>query len=196
MKAAMPEASGLGAKLELLGSLRSDVEGCRLCELSQTRINVVFGSGNPDARVMIVGEAPGKREDETGCPFVGAAGKYLDELLSIAGLSRDEVFIANVLKCRPPSNRDPKPDEIVACAPYLRQQARIVDPELIVTLGNFATRFILRTEVGITSLRGKVHATGKFKVLPVFHPAAALYDVKKRPVLEADFAYLGTVLGS
>ena len=116
--------------------------------MSEGRTNIVFGCGNPDADVMIIGEAPGKNEDESGQPFVGRAGKYLDELLSLAGLSRDEVYIANVIKCRPPSNRDPRAEEILQCSPYLREQTKIVDPKIIVTLGNFATRFILKNEEG------------------------------------------------
>lgn len=155
---------------------------------------MVFGDGNENARVLIVGEAPGKNEDEQGLPFVGAAGQYLDELLDHAELKRDEVFIANVLKCRPPGNRDPRPEEIEQCADYLRGQTRLIDPEYIVTLGNFATKFILKTEVGITRLHGQLHQTGKFKVFPVFHPAAAIYDRSKREALEKDFKTLGQLL--
>lgn len=143
---------------------------------------------------MIVGEAPGKKEDETGVPFVGAAGKQLDELLDLAGITREDVYIANVLKCRPPSNRDPRYDEISACAPYLREQTRIIDPSIIITLGNFATKFILKTEVGITALRGKPVKTGKFLVFPVFHPASALYDPKKKKFLEEDFRAIGKLI--
>lgn len=178
-----------------LEDIRAEVEACRKCPLADGRTQVVFGVGNPQARVLIVGEAPGKNEDLQGEPFVGAAGKYLNELLSIAGLKREDVFIANVLKCRPPSNRDPRPEEIELCAPYLRAQTRSIDPEFIVTLGNFATKFILKTDVGITRLRGTLQQTGRFKVLPVFHPAAALYDGKKREALENDFATLGELLG-
>ena len=176
----------------------SIVEGvaneCRRCELCDGRTHVVFGDGSPDARVLIVGEAPGKNEDLQGKPFVGAAGKYLDELLGIAGLKREDVYIANVLKCRPPGNRNPKPEEIQACADYLREQTRIISPEYIVTLGNFATKFILRTDTGITRLRGTLQRAGRFKVFPVFHPAAAIYDRTKQPVLEDDFATLGELL--
>ncbi|NGM17965.1 uracil-DNA glycosylase [Xiamenia xianingshaonis] len=167
---------------------------CRRCPLAEGRTNPVFGAGNPEARVLIVGEAPGKNEDLQAIPFVGAAGKYLDELLGIAGLAREEVFIANVLKCRPPSNRDPRPEEIQACADYLRAQTRAINPEYIVTLGNFATKFILRTDVGITRLHGTLQRAGRFKVFPIFHPAAALYDSKKRVALEDDFATLGRLL--
>lgn len=179
-----------------LEQLRAEVSQCRRCPLCEGRTQTVFGAGNPEARVLIVGEAPGKNEDLQGEPFVGAAGKYLSELLAIAGLTREEVFIANVLKCRPPSNRDPRPEEIQACTPYLREQTRTIDPEYIVTLGNFSTKFILKTEVGITRLHGTLQQAGRFKVFPIFHPAAALYDSKKREALEDDFAKLGELLGT
>ena len=177
-----------------LEQIRADVEACRRCPLADGRTQTVFGDGNPDARVLIVGEAPGKNEDLQGIPFVGTAGKYLNELLAIAGLKREDVFIANVLKCRPPGNRDPRPEEIELCTPYLREQTRTIDPEFIVTLGNFSTKFILKTEVGITRLHGKLQQAGRFKVFPIFHPAAALYDGSKRVALEDDFATLGELL--
>ena len=175
-------------------TLEETCRGCTACPLAATRKNVVFGVGNPEARVLIVGEAPGKNEDLQGEPFVGAAGKYLNELLAIAGLSREDVYIANVLKCRPPSNRDPRPEEIQACTPFLREQTRTINPEYIVTLGNFSTKFILKTDVGITRLHGTLQRAGRFKVFPIFHPAAALYDSKKREALENDFATLGELL--
>ncbi|MDO4854481.1 MAG: uracil-DNA glycosylase [Coriobacteriia bacterium] len=177
-------------KLEL-AEIRAELEGCRKCSLCEGRTNIVFGEGDPHARVMIIGEAPGKKEDELGRPFVGASGKFLNELLEHAGLKREEVFIANVLKCRPPSNRNPQAAEIEACSPYLRQQTRSIDPDLIVTMGNFATQFILRTGVGITRLRGTWQRAGKFTVMPIFHPAAAIYDRSKRDVLFSDFELIG-----
>lgn len=177
-----------------LDEIRARVEQCRACSLCEGRTQVVFGEGSPDARVLIVGEAPGKNEDLQGRPFVGAAGKFLDELLEAAGLVREEVFIANVLKCRPPSNRNPEAHEIEACAPFLRAQTRAIAPDVIVTLGNFATQFILKTGVGITRLRGTVQQAGHFTVLPVFHPAAAIYDRSKRDVLLADFDHIGSVV--
>lgn len=177
-----------------LAEIREEVSICKACSLCEGRTNVVFGEGNPHARVMIIGEAPGKNEDLQGKPFVGAAGKFLDELLEIAGLKREDVFIANVLKCRPPSNRNPKPEEIEACATFLRQQTQTISPDVIVTLGNFATQFILRTGVGITHLRGTVQRAGRFLVLPVFHPAAAIYDRSKRDVLLSDFERVGSLV--
>lgn len=184
----------MDSRTQELAELAGQARGCRACPLCDGRTQVVFGEGNPDARVMVVGEAPGKNEDEQGRPFVGAAGKNLDELLSLAGLKREDVFIANVLKCRPPGNRNPQADEIRACAHFLHDQARIVEPEFIVTLGNFATRHIMRTDRGITGLRGQLHQVGRFKVLPVYHPAAALYDRSKQEVLEQDFKQLGALL--
>ena len=177
-----------------LSELEKNVQQCTKCPLAQGRTQTVFGTGDPQARVLIIGEAPGKNEDLQGKPFVGAAGKYLNELLEYAKLTREEVFIANVLKCRPPDNRDPQAEEIQACSPYLRQQAKLINPEFMVTLGNFSTKFILKTEVGITRLHGEVHETGRFKVFPVFHPAAAIYDRSKREALEADFKKLGMLL--
>lgn len=178
-----------------LNELREQVSACHKCPLAEGRTQTVFGEGNPNARVLIIGEAPGRNEDLQGVPFVGAAGKKLDALLEIAGLDRErDVFIANVLKCRPPSNRDPKAEEIEMCSPFLREQTRTIDPQVIVTLGNFATKFILKTEVGITQLHGKVQHAGKFTVFPIYHPAAAIYDRKKQVALEEDFATLGRIL--
>ena len=148
---------------------------CTDCSLSETRTNVVFGVGNPQARLMLVGEAPGKNEDLQGEPFVGAAGQLLDSLLADIGLDRGSVYIANVLKCRPPGNRDPLPVEIDSCKGYLREQIRLIEPEVVVTLGNFATKLLLNTEIGITRLRGRAHAWWLGATLiPTFHPAAAL----------------------
>ena len=184
--------AGLGCST--LDEVRSLLGDCHRCALAETRTNLVFGVGDGQARVMIIGEAPGKNEDLQGEPFVGAAGKFLDELLGHAGLERSEVYIANVLKCRPPGNRNPVPAEIETCTPFLREQVRVIVPEVIVTLGNFATRFVLKTDAPISGLRGTVRASGRFTVLPVFHPAAAIYDRTKREVLIADFELLGRLL--
>lgn len=177
-----------------LDELRVQVESCRRCPLCDGRTQTVFGVGNPHARVMFIGEAPGKNEDLQGELFVGAAGHYLNELLGCAGLRREDVFIANVLKCRPPGNRDPRPEEIQTCTPYLREQTRTIDPEVLVTLGKFSTQFVLKTQVGITRLHGRVQRAGKFLVFPIFHPAAALYDGAKREAMENDFVTLGQLL--
>lgn len=186
------QTPGLGCST--LAEIEALIGDCRRCRLSETRTRIVFGSGDPVAKVMLIGEAPGKNEDLTGVPFVGAAGKFLDELLAAARLARDDVFVANVVKCRPPGNRNPAPAEIETCIPFLREQIKIVDPEIIVTLGNFATRVVLRTDAGITTLRGTVHQAGRFKVLPVYHPAAAIYDRSKREPLLADFRLLGELI--
>jgi DNA polymerase len=167
---------------------------CHRCPLGDTRTTLVFGTGDPCARVMIVGEAPGRSEDLRGEPFVGAAGRLLDELLASADLTRDAVFIANILKCRPPGNRNPQAIEIETCTPFLSEQIRLVSPDVVVTLGNFASRFILETTEAITRLRGTVHLIGAITVLPVFHPAAALYDASKRSVLFEDFALVRRLL--
>lgn len=177
-----------------LDDIRALVEACHRCDLCEGRTQVVFGAGNPHADVLIVGEAPGKNEDLQGEPFVGAAGKFLNELLDSANLKREDVFIANVIKCRPPGNRNPRADEIEACADFLREQTRTINPKVIVTLGNFATQFIMKTGIGITHLHGTIHQVGRFTVMPVYHPAAAIYDRAKRDVLFEDFAQVGRVV--
>jgi len=181
-------------RFDTLDQLAEHIGDCHRCPLGDTRTTLVFGVGPPDADVVFIGEAPGRNEDLKGEPFVGAAGKLLDELLASAGLTRDQVYIANILKCRPPGNRDPQAIEIETCTPFLREQVRLIDPEVIVTLGNFATKFVLKTTTGITRLRGSVQRTGKYTVLPIFHPAAALYDNTKRDVLMHDFAVLKELL--
>lgn len=179
-----------------LKTIEEQVKACTRCPLAQMRTQVVFGGENPCARVVIVGEAPGRNEDKSGVPFVGAAGKQLNEYLSLAKLQRSDVYIANVVKCRPPSNRNPYVGEIQACADYLRQQIRIIWPEVIVCLGNFATRFILHTEKGISELRGSMQKTGSFYVLPTYHPAAAIYNRSLKSDIERDFMFLGSWLQS
>jgi DNA polymerase len=179
-----------------LDALRELIGDCQRCPLATTRTRLVFGSGDPHARLMFIGEAPGKNEDLTGEPFVGAAGKLLDELLEGIGLSRREVFIANMVKCRPPGNRDPEPEEIETCSPFLTRQIELIDPVVIATLGRFAAHFVLQTTAPITSLRGELFEVGGRRVMPVFHPAAALYDGSKRGVLEDDFRRLRAVIDS
>ncbi len=184
----------MGLETNSLEELRELIGDCHVCALGDTRSNLVFGVGNPNARVMFIGEAPGRNEDLQGEPFVGAAGKFLDELLGEAGLRRDDVYIANVLKCRPPGNRDPLPEEIEACTPFLREQIRLIAPQVLVTLGNFATKFVLKTSTGITRLHGAPHQAGRFVVFPSYHPAAALYDRTKQEALQEDFRKLGVLL--
>ena len=170
------------------------IDQCHACTLGDTRTNVVPGAGNPHAQVMFIGEAPGKNEDLKGVPFVGAAGQLLNQMLERIGLAREDIYIANILKCRPPRNRDPQPDEIEACTPWLREQIKAVHPTVLVTMGNFSTKFVLRTKTGITQLRGTVHVTGPFRVIPTFHPAAAIYDRSKIGAIEQDFDLLKALL--
>lgn len=183
-----------GPREVTLEEIRNLMGNCQLCPLGATRTNLVFGVGNPHARVMFVGEGPGRNEDLQGEPFVGAAGHKLDALLGLAGLTREEIYIANVVKCRPPGNRNPKPDEIEACAPFLREQIRSIWPDVIVCLGNFASQFVLRTNAGVTSLRGQLYQTGHFVVCPTFHPAACIYHSDWQPLLEADLRMVGAWL--
>ena len=157
-----------------LAELAAVASVCTLCPLSQGRTHVVFGVGDPDADLMLVGEAPGYHEDQQGEPFVGPAGKLLDRLLADIGRKRSQVYIANVLKCRPPGNRDPLQPEIDACSEYLRRQLALVDPKVVVTLGNFATRLLLKRDVGISRLRGQVYPWWNRYLVPTLHPAAVL----------------------
>jgi len=182
------------AALSDLDALRDYIGDCHRCPLGDTRTTLVFGVGDPTARLMFVGEAPGRNEDLKGEPFVGAAGTLLDELLASIGLVRSEVYIANVLKCRPPGNRDPLSDEMASCTPFLAQQVRLIDPTVIATLGNWATKYMLGTERGITGLRGRLFRVNGRQIVPIFHPAAALYDRTKRDVLFEDFRRLRSVL--
>lgn len=160
-----------------LAALAEEAAACTRCPLARTRTTVVFGEGDPDAGLMVVGEGPGRDEDLQGRPFVGRSGQLLERLLAEeAGLARSQVYIANLVKCRPPGNRDPLPEEIEACSPYLAGQVAQIRPQVVLTLGNFSTRTLLSTREGITKLRGRPHPWGSegTVVLPTFHPAAAL----------------------
>jgi len=175
------------------------VAGCERCALAAGRTQVVFGSGSPDADLMFVGEAPGFHEDKQGVPFVGAAGQLLSKLLAGINLSREDVYVANVLKCRPPGNRDPLPEEIEACEGHLFKQIELIRPTVVATLGNFATKLLSGKPTGITRVHGQeqeVTLGGRTVLLfPLFHPAAALYTPRMLDVLEADFARLPDLLG-
>ncbi len=181
-----------------LVELYNEVEACTRCPLHQTRTNAVFGAGDADADLMFVGEAPGADEDRQGLPFVGRAGQLLEELLRGIGMSRQGVFIANVLKSRPPGNRDPQPLEIEACRPYLFEQVRLIEPKVVCTLGNFATRLLSGNPAGITRVRGtpQVHDIGGRAVflLPLFHPAAGLRTPAVKETLRRDFELLPGLL--
>lgn len=175
------------------------VAGCTKCALAGGRTQVVFGSGNPNSDLMFVGEAPGFHEDKQGIPFVGAAGKLLEQLLEGIGLSREEVYIANVLKCRPPGNRDPLPEEIQACESHLWRQIELIEPRVVATLGNFATKLLSGRPTGITRVHGQEQEVtlGGRRVLlyPIYHPAAALYTPRMVEVLRSDFARLPELMG-
>jgi DNA polymerase len=182
-----------------LASYADAVAGCTRCPLAKGRTQVVFGSGSPTADLMFVGEAPGFHEDKQGVPFVGAAGQLLGKLLTGIGLTRDDVFVANVLKCRPPGNRDPQPDEIEACEGHLFKQIELIRPKVVATLGNFSTKLLSGKPLGITRVHGveqEVTLGGSTVTLyPLFHPAAALYTPRMLDVLEADFRRLPELLG-
>jgi uracil-DNA glycosylase len=181
-----------------LVELYKEVQACTRCPLHETRANAVFGAGDADADLMFVGEAPGAEEDRQGLPFVGRAGQFLDELLRGIGMSRQGVFIANVLKSRPPGNRDPQPLEIDACRPYLLEQVRLIEPKVLCTLGNFATKLLSGSPAGITRVRGtpQVHSIGGRTVflLPLFHPAAGLRTPAVKETLRRDFELLPGLL--
>ncbi len=180
---------------EELAALALRASTCVACPLAETRTTVVFADGSADADLMFVGEAPGFHEDQQGVPFVGAAGKLLDRLLGEIGIQREEVYIANVLKCRPPGNRDPLPAEIEACQDYLRGQLALVDPRVVVTLGNFATKLLLKRDVGITRLRGQAYPWWRRQLVPTFHPAAALRGGDRVvDQMRADFALVASLL--
>ncbi len=187
--------------VERAAALREYAEqtaGCTKCALAEGRTQVVFGSGNPDADLMFVGEAPGFHEDQQGVPFVGQAGKLLDRLLEGIGLTRADVFVVNVLKCRPPGNRDPLPEEIAACEPHLFRQIELIEPVLVATLGNFATKLLSGKPAGITRVHGHEQevtlGARRVSLYPIYHPAAALYTPSMLKVLEEDFARIPELL--
>ncbi|MBK5229076.1 MAG: uracil-DNA glycosylase [Actinobacteria bacterium] len=170
----MPEPSPPSPGAVPIEQVKAEALTCPKCRLAQTRTNVVWADGNLDSELLFIGEAPGHHEDKQGIPFVGAAGQLLDKLLGEIGLDRSKAAIVNVIKCRPPGNRDPQQDEIDACRPWLEAQLAHMKPTVIVTLGNFATRFILEQQIGITRARGQKYEVRGATVIPTFHPAAAL----------------------
>ncbi len=186
-----PETCGIDhggqglCRSESLEEIRAELEDCRRCPLCEGRKNIVFGVGNPNARLVFVGEAPGREEDEKGEPFVGEAGRLLDRILFAMGLTRPDVYICNVLKCRPPGNRDPRPEEIEACEPYLKRQLAAIRPEIIVALGQFAAQTLLRDQSPISRLRGEWREYQGMPLLPTFHPAYLLRNpASKKEVWE------------
>ena len=188
----------MGEESELI-AVAAEAEGCVKCGLAAERNSVVFGMGHPKAALMFVGEGPGAEEDAQGLPFVGRSGKLLDQLLKEEmGLERESVYITNVVKCRPPDNRDPKPEEIAECSPYLQQQLAHIRPRVIVTLGNPATKTMLQTATGITKLRGTSHAFsypgGSATLVPTFHPSAVLRNQMNMPLIRADLVAAKQIL--
>lgn len=188
---------------EEIQKLNEEINQCRKCLLSNTRLHAVLGEGSFQARVMFIGEAPGASEDRTGRPFCGKAGKVLDELLQIAGLKREDVFIGNILKCRPPDNRNPQDKEINTCTPYLDRQIEFIKPSILCCLGNFSTGYIMKKfglgmkVQGITKIHGNIFIAdtsyGKIKLMPLFHPAVVTYDMNKKTILAKDFANLKNI---
>jgi uracil-DNA glycosylase family 4 len=175
----------LHTSVKTLTDFYQEIKDCRKCHLYKNRTNLVFGTGNQNAEVMFIGEAPGREEDLQGEPFVGRAGQLLDKILAAINFKRDEVYIANVLKCRPPENRDPLPDEIQTCEPHLLEQIRIIQPEIICALGRIAAQALLKTKLPLGQLRGKIHDYHKVKFLVTYHPAALLrYPQYKRSTWE------------
>ena len=173
-----------------LEELRTVAENCTLCGLSEGRQNVVFGRGDPNAELMFIGEGPGADEDEQGLPFVGRSGRLLQKLIAeeITSTVKDGLYITNMVKCRPPGNRPPTPEETETCRPYLEQQIKLIAPRIIITLGNSATKPILKTDTGITKMRGKIYTQDNYKVIPTFHPSAILRDPNKETFLRQDLA--------
>jgi uracil-DNA glycosylase family 4 len=178
---AIPEPAALApGSMPDLAALEKFIAGCPRCKLSKGRTNIVFGQGNPRAELMFVGEAPGRDEDEQGLAFVGRAGQLLTKIIEAMGKSREDVFISNILKCRPPNNRDPEPDEVAACRPFLEEQIRLIAPRVVVTLGTFAAQVILETDEPIGRLRGRWRTARGVRVMPTFHPAFLLRSPERK----------------
>lgn len=184
-------------KITALAAVEKDVAVCTKCRLHETRTKTVFGEGDPDAKLMFIGEGPGETEDRTGRPFVGRAGQKLDDMIAAMGLKREQVYIANVVKSRPPGNRAPMPDEIEACTPFLLRQIDIIRPQVIVTLGLPATKFILQSNMSMGKMRGMWHTFRGIKVMPTFHPSYLLrvYTVETRKAVWSDLQKVMAELG-
>ena len=180
-------------KEELLEQVNKALAPCKKCRLSRTRIKVVPGEGDPESDIMFIGQCPGANEDQQGRPFVGRAGQLLDELLTSLGLKREKVFITNIVKCRPPENRDPMVDEVRACSPYLERQIKSVNPKLIITLGRFASEFFI-SDGKISQIHGVPHRVKGLLILPLYHPAAALRSTGVAEALRSDFRKIPKVL--
>jgi len=171
---------------EALGAQERDLQGCRRCKLCEQRNTIAFGSGSPRAELVVIGEGPGADEDAQGKPFVGRAGQLLTKMLESVQLSRDEVFITNAVKCRPPGNRNPEPDEVAACEPFLKKQIDLIRPKIIVGLGKFAVQTLLQSKAPITKLRGNWHSYHGIKLMPTFHPAYLLRNPADKKLVWED----------
>lgn len=193
-----PASKPASKEVSSLTAIAKSLSGCTRCKLSKGRTQIVMGEGNPKARLMFVGEAPGEQEDLKGVPFVGRAGQLLTQMITAMGLSREEVFIANVVKCRPPENRNPEPDEIESCEPFLFKQIQAIGPEIIVALGKFSSQTLLKTETRISDLRGKFHQAtlgAPVLVMPTFHPAYLLRNPSSKKECWDDLKQVVAKLG-
>ena len=184
-----------GFSAETLPAIQKDLDDCQRCKLSGSRKNIVFGVGNPQARLVFVGEGPGYEEDQKGEPFVGAAGRLLTKIIQAMGYSREQVYICNIIKCRPPGNRNPRPDEIETCVPFLKRQIEAIKPEFICALGTFAAQTLLETKTPISKLRGSFHNYKDIKVLPTYHPAFLLRNPDKKRDVWEDMKMLMQAMG-
>jgi uracil-DNA glycosylase family 4 len=192
---ALREGNDMPSGLSTLAQLAASVRDCQKCRLHETRTQVVFGTGSPDADLVFVGEAPGRDEDRQGEPFVGAAGQLLTLIIQAMGLTREQVYILNVVKCRPPNNRNPKPDEVAACRPILEAQLACLKPRVICALGTFAAQTLLRTDESISRLRGRFRKMGDIPVMPTYHPAYLLRNPQGKRAVWEDMQQIQHVLG-
>ncbi len=182
-------------KEKLLKNLREELGNCKRCKLHAGRNNIVFGEGNPEAKLMFVGEGPGRDEDIQGRPFVGRAGKLLDKMIAAMGLKREDVYIANVVKCRPPNNRNPEPDEVAICSPFLIKQIEIIDPAVIICLGAVSAQFLLNTKINVSKLRGIVHKYKRSNLIVTYHPAYLLRNPSQKKNAWEDLQMAMKLLG-
>ncbi len=177
-----------------MDDIRKEIISCNKCNLCTDRKNAVPGEGNIHSKILFIGEAPGENEDRDGIPFCGRSGKLLDELLDSINLKRKDIFITNIVKCRPPQNRDPSEDEIKSCSPYLKIQIKLINPTVICTLGRYSTSLFLKDRK-ISQIHGKVFKYGEYRIIPLYHPAVGLYNPNMRPILKEDFQIIKTLIG-
>ncbi len=195
LKKKINRMEGDKSKKELLNNLRNKLGNCKRCKLHKERNNIVFGEGNPNAKLMFIGEGPGRDEDIQGRPFVGRAGKLLDKMIMAMGLKREDVYIANVVKCRPPNNRNPEEDEVAICSPFLIKQIEIINPTVIISLGAVSAQFLLNTKVNITRLRGNIHRFKNSNLVATYHPAYLLRNPSKKKNAWEDLKIAMKLLG-